>query len=446
MSKVALLIGVSDYKNGLLPLPSAVKDIEAFKRVLSDSEIGAFKTVGVLSNPDPSSIKIDFQAISSLTKDKNDLIFLFFSGHVVQDEQGKLYFATPNTTKPQSKERLKTSTFSFELINELLNQCQSRRQVIVFDCCFSAAFTDQGLGTDQAIVDLQAQLGGEGRAILTADISHEYSFEHKEDGLSIYTDYLIEGLETGMADGDRDEMIAVEEWHEYAQEKVKEIAPTVMPQIYAFKESYKILLAKVSRDNPKQLYRQEIERLISDGKIAPDNYIYLKKQQSLLGITPKDALIVEQATLRFYRNYQKKLQNYEETLSQVMAEHGSINAQSRLNLKQLQQILGLKSKDIEPIEKRLTNVKSKNVVDASVLPEKLTIPVPLNDNFIEFCKQELAGYVGPMANMMVKQALLGQSKSELSCQQLIEILSAKITNSQQAEALKRTLLLGLDKN
>ncbi len=39
MAKVALLIGVSEYKHGLNPLPSALKDVEAMQRVLANPEI-----------------------------------------------------------------------------------------------------------------------------------------------------------------------------------------------------------------------------------------------------------------------------------------------------------------------------------------------------------------------------------------------------------------------
>jgi hypothetical protein len=42
MGKLALLIGVSEYQPGLNPLPSAVKDVEAMRRVLTHPEIGNF--------------------------------------------------------------------------------------------------------------------------------------------------------------------------------------------------------------------------------------------------------------------------------------------------------------------------------------------------------------------------------------------------------------------
>ena len=40
MAKIALLIGVSEYQPGLNPLPAAVQDVEAMRRVLVNPEMG----------------------------------------------------------------------------------------------------------------------------------------------------------------------------------------------------------------------------------------------------------------------------------------------------------------------------------------------------------------------------------------------------------------------
>ena len=55
---VALLIGVSEYKHGLNPLPSAVKDVEAMQRILVNPEMGGFAEadIKVLRNPQPDDI------------------------------------------------------------------------------------------------------------------------------------------------------------------------------------------------------------------------------------------------------------------------------------------------------------------------------------------------------------------------------------------------------
>jgi len=51
MTKVALLIGVSEYKPGLNPLPAAVRDVEAMQGVLQHPDFGAFDEIKRLPNP-----------------------------------------------------------------------------------------------------------------------------------------------------------------------------------------------------------------------------------------------------------------------------------------------------------------------------------------------------------------------------------------------------------
>lgn len=100
-----------------------------------------------------------------------------------------------------------------------MNESRSQRQVIILDCCFSGAIA-QGLTVkDHGSVNLPEQLGGKGRAILTSSTSTQYSFEQEGSDLSIYTRYLVEGMEKGAADHDGDGWISIDELHEYASSK-----------------------------------------------------------------------------------------------------------------------------------------------------------------------------------------------------------------------------------
>lgn len=81
-----------------------------------------------------------------------------------------------------------------------------------------------------------AQVGKEGRVILTSSSATQYSFEQQGSELSIYTRYLVEGIETGAADQDDDGWISVDELHEYASNKVQEVSPAMSPQFYPVRE------------------------------------------------------------------------------------------------------------------------------------------------------------------------------------------------------------------
>ncbi|NES23086.1 MAG: hypothetical protein F6K41_30245 [Symploca sp. SIO3E6] len=249
MAKVALVIGVSEYGSDLKPLPGAIKDMKAMWQILRYPELGGFTEVKSLRNPDPLVMREAIENLFSERK-KDDLVVLYFSGHGIKDDRDKLYFATPKTRKKNAKEEIvKATAVPASFIHDVMNDSRSRQQVVILDCCFSGAFA-KGLSTkDDGSVSIKAQLGGEGRVIMTSSASTQYSFEQKGSDLSIYTRYLVEGIMTGAADLNEDGFISVDELHDYTKKKVQEVAPGRMkPEIYSYKEGYKIHLTKTPTD------------------------------------------------------------------------------------------------------------------------------------------------------------------------------------------------------
>jgi len=244
MSRIALLIGVSEYLPGLNPLPAAVKDVEAIERVLKDPEMGNFDLVKALTNPDRQSMEDEIDSLFS-ERSKDDLIVLFFSGHGIKDDSGKLYFATKITCKNQKGELVRTTAMSATTVHEAMHRCRAKRQVLILDCCFSGAFDPSLTAKNDSSIDFKSQLEAEGRVVLTSSSFNEYSFEQKESELSIYTRYLVEGIETGAADLDGNGEISITELHDYVSSKIKEVLPHITPKIIVLKdEGYRISLAK----------------------------------------------------------------------------------------------------------------------------------------------------------------------------------------------------------
>ena len=102
--------------------------------VLRDPSIGDFQVETLLNEP---SFKVN-QTIESFFADRkrDDLLLLYFSGHGLKDDEGRLYFATPNTLR----KRLRTTTIQAALVNDVMRYSASKRQVVVLDCCYSGAF------------------------------------------------------------------------------------------------------------------------------------------------------------------------------------------------------------------------------------------------------------------------------------------------------------------
>ncbi|MEH2397898.1 ABC transporter substrate-binding protein [Nostoc sp.] len=349
MAKVALLIGVSEYEPGLTPLPAATKDVEAMRQVLENPEIGGFDKVIPLKNPQRQAMDEAIEALFA-NRQKDDLVLLFFSGHGIKDENGKLYFAACNTKKSEKGELVKATTVPANSVHSVMSNSRCKREVVILDCCFSGAFAEGMSAKDDGFVDIRNQLGGEGRAVLTSSTSTQYSFEQQGADTSTYTRYIVEGLKTGAADKNEDGWISVDELHEYATKAVQEATPAMKPEIYAIKEGYKINLAKAPIDDPKLIYRREVDYWVRDGEIINMGRILLTKRQKELGLKPDEASAIEAEVLKPFQDYKENLEEYQKAFIEATKSKLPVSDNTRADLKRLQQALGLRDEDIALIE------------------------------------------------------------------------------------------------
>jgi uncharacterized caspase-like protein len=346
MVKVALLIGVSEFADAALAnLPAALRDMKAVQSVLNDVERGGFDEVRLLENPERQPME---EAIDALFRDrqKDDLVLLYFSGHGIKDDTGKFSLATRIT----QKDRLRTTAVAASFVHDVMSNSRSRRQVVILDCCFSGAFATGMMAKDDASVDVKTQLGGEGRAVLTASSAVEYAFAHADEDLSIYTRFLVEGIRTGAADIDTNGHITVDELHHYAQRKVQEAAPAMKPEIYAVKEGYTIQLAKAPLGDPILEYRKEVEKYAPNGQVSVVGRRILQRQRQELGLTEADASSIEAAVLEPFREYELNLGAFIQALHDALnAENGELSPETCDELKRYQQLLKLRDGDIMPV-------------------------------------------------------------------------------------------------
>ncbi|GAX38212.1 caspase, EACC1-associated type [Nodularia sp. NIES-3585] len=414
MAKFALLIGVSEYEPGLAPLPAAIRDVEAMQRVLQHPEIGHFDEVKKLVNPQKQAMA---EAIEHLfnARQKDDLILLFFSGHGIKDESGKLYFATHNTRKTNDGSLFKATTVAARDVHDVMSNSRSKREVVILDCCFSGAFAEGMSAKDNGFVDVKNQLGGEGRAVLTSSTSTQYSFEDIGSDTSTYTRYVVEGLETGAADKDQDGWITVDELHEYAARKVQEAAPAMKPEIYAIKEGYKINLAKAPNDHPHLKYRREVEYWVEggNGEISSIGRAVLEELKNELKLTNEEANKIETQVLAPMEIYKDKLHKYEEALRKEIEACFPLSDKIRSDLHRLQQVLGLTDEACDQIEARIIVEKK-----APPCPED-NIPIFQNGHIWNYL---VVGIVGIIIGITLGAMFRPQSVSK-SCPVLEEYIT-----------------------
>jgi formylglycine-generating enzyme required for sulfatase activity len=361
MTKFALLIGVSEYGLGLSPLPSPVEDVEALRRVLVNPERGDFlaQNINVLKNPDRQEMEGAIYALFD-HRQKDDVLLFYFSGHGIKDERDKLYLGTRITEKNDRGSLVTPTAVAATYLHEQIESSKSQRQVIILDACFSGAIAQGMTVKDDGKVRLDNYLGGKGRAILTSSTATEYSFgaestEEGSIGLSLYTRYLVEGIETGAADLDGNDRITAEELHRYAYEKVKQAAPSMTPEIYPVKEGYEIELSKSRSDTPNLKYEREVIRLVAQGQgeLSPIvRRLLLKKQQEWV-VLAEDAKEIEDRVLQPYREYQRKLADYEQILTEAVQNNYPLSDREQADLKEWQQHYKLADEDIAKIHQRV---------------------------------------------------------------------------------------------
>ncbi|MBD2564158.1 MULTISPECIES: caspase family protein [Nostoc] len=370
MAKIALLIGVSDYEPALNPLPAAIKDVDSMHRVLQSAEMGGFDEVKILKNPDPQTMQYEIETLFA-GRSKDDLLLLFFSGHGIKDDSNNLYFATPITRKTVKGELIRSTAVPSRFVHDVMNNSRAKRQALILDCCFSGAFDPSLQTKDDGSVDLQGQLGAEGRVVLTSSSSTQYSFAQENSELSLYTRYLVEGIETGAGDRDEDGKVSIRELHEYATGKVQETAPNMTPKLITLKDmGFEIVLAKAKIADHELRYRRLVEKYASRGAISAIGRRVLDTHRDQLGLSAEIVKEIEKEVLRPYQLRLENLQKYKQAFSTEIQNEYPLSTHARSELDDWREILGLRKEDVASIEEEFAKVEPPNARQERVVPEK----------------------------------------------------------------------------
>jgi len=242
--KYALVIGNSEYHDATLSrLKTPEADVRLLAAALRNPNIGGFDDVQELIDRDEGSIR---RAISAFffKKKSDDTLLLYFSGHGVLDAKGRLFLAAKDTQRDQ----LKATAISDDFISDSMDDCRSKRQILILDCCHSGAYGRGKKGSARAVTESTFKGNGTGRVVLTASDSTQYAVEGdqfiEQASLSLFTHYLLDGLTTGEADSGRDGWITLDEWYDYAYDRVVSENPDQTPSKWAYKQQGELVIAK----------------------------------------------------------------------------------------------------------------------------------------------------------------------------------------------------------
>jgi transcription termination factor Rho len=234
--KFALLVATDRYEDtGLDKLAAPASDAENLAGILRDPAIAGFQ-VTLLYNEPQNTVG---RAIGEFYRDRKrgDLTLLYFSGHGLKDDYGRLYLAMTDT----QHDNLAFTGVPGEQIRAAMDGAHSGQNILILDCCYAGAFpTGQTAKGDTEVHTLE-RFGGKGCAVLTSTDATSYSFEGKrlkgagppslrEGPASLFTRYLIEGIRTGGADLDGDGDITLDELYSYVHDRVIAEQPQQRPK------------------------------------------------------------------------------------------------------------------------------------------------------------------------------------------------------------------------
>jgi len=157
-----------------------------------------------------------------------------------------LYFAATDT----DLDYLDSSAISAEFVNRQMGRSRSGRKILLLDCCYSGAFAPSLGARAGKGVDLKERFG-QGQVVLTASSSMEYAFEGNAltgtGNPSFFTSAVVQGLQSGDADGDGDGEVSMSELFNYVTDEVRRFTSKQNPLMWNYGLRGEIMIAHRAR-------------------------------------------------------------------------------------------------------------------------------------------------------------------------------------------------------
>ncbi len=141
-----------------------------------------------------------------LKANKNDQVYLYFSGHGLED-----------AFLPIDFDGYKNKVYHKE-INDILSQCGAKTKICFSDACFSGNLT--ALNKDENYLQTQYQgFAKSGTTLILSSNTRENALESSTLRQGVFSHFLLRGLE-GESDKNADKVITVQEIFEYIKSRV----------------------------------------------------------------------------------------------------------------------------------------------------------------------------------------------------------------------------------
>lgn len=193
----AVLFGVSDYRH-LPAVPAARQNLKSLHGALTEPRAGVFDRSACVERLNPRSVDTFMQNLTRACLDATDVLLVYYSGHGVLDERGRLHLALGVTDpgRPQG------NAVPFELVKEQVERARARVRVLVVDCCFSGKAMGWQAATvaQRQVVEVgerAVEIVADGMYVLTSTDATELGRFVVGESHTAFTDALLGALHPG---------------------------------------------------------------------------------------------------------------------------------------------------------------------------------------------------------------------------------------------------------
>jgi uncharacterized caspase-like protein len=186
----ALLIGASHFAVAgpdLPDIPAVRANLTALRQVLTSPDTGVLRPDFCRVLADPASVDEVGTALSELAATATDLLLVYYTGHGLVDDRGRLHLALAHT----HPHRARWTAFPFELLREEIANSAATR-VLVLDCCFSGRAIE-AMADEQGV--LSGQLEVAGTYTLTSTTANAPSHAPVGERYTAFTGALLRALD-----------------------------------------------------------------------------------------------------------------------------------------------------------------------------------------------------------------------------------------------------------
>ncbi|MGD3105167.1 caspase family protein [Streptomyces sp. YGL11-2] len=181
----AVLIGASNFAetDGLPSLPAVSDNLEGLRAALTSSSTGSLTTKQCTLLRDPLVASEVGQALAR-SAEATDVLFVYYSGHGLVDERGRLYLSL-SSTKP---DQLRWTALPFDALREELAASPAAIRILILDCCFSGRAIEAMADSNGAIT---GQIDVAGTYTMTSTTANATSYAPAGAKYTAFTHALL---------------------------------------------------------------------------------------------------------------------------------------------------------------------------------------------------------------------------------------------------------------